>query len=168
MCTNYLLDTIYGRRISEALGRKLSSHPAVGPHLAPHTSGHPLAFHLLRLVRAGNEQDFGRHFYRFFSIGPRWGGGRLAGFNGAEASQAANTCVFRRGRPCSLWTSQTSCVSASRVTTTEKVKVSGLGTFHLPRCVELLLIETEQLTLKVSHPRAMRAFRWSPVMSLTC
>lgn len=75
MCTNYLLDTIYGRRISEALGRKLSSHPAVGPHLAPHTSGHPLAFHLSRLVRAGNEQDFGRHFYRFFSIGPRWGGG---------------------------------------------------------------------------------------------
>lgn len=141
---------IYGRRISEALGRKLSSHPAVGPHLAPHTSGHPLAFHLSRLVRAGNEQDFGRHFYRFFSIGPRWGGGRLAGFNGAEASQAANTCVL------------------SRVTTTEKVKVSGLGTFHLPRCVELLLIETEQLTLKVSHPRAMRAFRWSPVMSLTC
>lgn len=141
---------IYGRRISEALGRRLSSHPAVGPHLAPHTSGHPLAFHLSRLVRAGNEQDFGRHFYRFFSIGPRWGGGRLAGFNGAEASQAANTCVL------------------SRVTTTEKVKVSGLGTFHLPRCVELLLIETEQLTLKVSHPRAMRAFRWSPVMSLTC
>lgn len=167
MCTNYLLDTNlrpedFGGAWQKAELSSSSRTTSRTSHLRSPPRLSPLAACSGR-KRAG----FWPTLLPFFPL-VRGGGWRLAGFNGAEASQAANTCVFRRGRPCSLWTSQTSCVSASRVTTTEKVKVSGLGTFHLPRCVELLLIETEQLTLKVSHPRAMRAFRWSPVMSLTC
>ena len=110
MSTNYLLDTIYGWRISEALGRKLSSHPAVGPHIAPRTSGHPSPF--------TSRGMFGQETSGFWPMLPLVRGGWQP-----KRAKPASTCVLRccsRGRPCLLWTSQTSCVSVSHVMTRGK------------------------------------------------